>query len=356
MTSGRGDEVGVTWSCWDGSGDVAEGVPDVFGFHDLEAGGEGHRADGDEGAFFAGFAAGALFEGAGGDESAGEAHPGGLVQAAADVADRAQFAGQAYFAEDDQARWEGFVACRAGDGEHDGEVDGGVDEFDAADGGGEDVAAAESGVEPALQDGEDHLDPEAVEPRGGAARLLGLGPGDQRLYFGRQRPGSLKGDRDTGAGDGFAPPGDEEAARVGDALNAAFVQVEAADLVGRAVPVLDRADHAQPGVPVALEAEHHVDEVLQGARTRDRALLGDMADQHGRHVPLLGQPDQVGGHLADLGHPTGHTGRLRRTDRLYGVDDQQLRIDLLHMCDKRAQIGLGREIEVVPDRPDTVGT
>ena len=56
--------------------------------------------------------------------------------------------------------------------------------------------------------------------------------------------------------------------RVGEAGDALVVQLEAADLVRRAVAVLDAADEPQAGVPVALEGQHHVHQVLQQPRAR----------------------------------------------------------------------------------------
>ena len=65
------------------------------------------------------------------------------------------------------------------------------------------------------------------------------------------------------------------------------VELEAADLVGRAEAVLDRADQPQRRVPVALEVQHHVDEVLEQPRAGDRAVLGDVADEDGRDAAVL---------------------------------------------------------------------
>src|SRR5690606_20050717 len=130
--------------------------------------------------------------------------------------------------------------------------------------------------------------------------------------LGGQRAGALDGDGDARAGDRLGAPGDEQAAGVAHAVDALLVQVEAADLVGGAEAVLDRADHAELGVAVALEVEHDVDQVLQHARSGDRAVLGDVADEDGGHAALLGQPYQVGGDLADLGDAAGHAAGLRR--------------------------------------------
>ena len=71
-------------------------------------------------------------------------------------------------------------------------------------------------------------------------------------------------------------------------------QLEAADLVGRAEPVLDAAQQPQRRVPVALELQHDVDQVLQHPRPGHRAVLGDVADQHHRQAAFLGQRDQRG--------------------------------------------------------------
>ena len=44
----------------------------------------------------------------------------------------------------------------------------------------------------------------------------------------------------------------------------------------------------QPGVALALELEHDVDEVLEHPRAGDGAVLGDVPDEHGRDAALLG--------------------------------------------------------------------
>ena len=81
---------------------------------------------------------------------------------------------------------------------------------------------------------------------------------------------------------------EEEAARVRQPDDPDVGEVEAADLVGRAVPVLDGPDEPQPGVPVTLELHDDVDEVLQDPGAGDRAVLGDVADEEGGHAAGLG--------------------------------------------------------------------
>ena len=67
-----------------------------------------------------------------------------------------------------------------------------------------------------------------------------------------------------------------------------------ADLVGGPKRFF-RARNSRNRDAVALEVEHHVDEVLEHPRARDRAVLGDVADDDGGDVAGLGDPDQRGG-------------------------------------------------------------
>ena len=85
-----------------------------------------------------------------------------------------------------------------------------------------------------------------------------------------QRPPALHGDRHAGAHRRPGAVRQEQPARVGQPGDAGVVEVEAAHLVGRAVAVLRRADQPQPRVPLALELQHDVDQVLEHPRPGDR--------------------------------------------------------------------------------------
>ena len=130
-----------------------------------------------------------------------------------------------------------------------------------------------------LQHRHDHRDAGAVDARrsyAAAARpTTGVTSACTSASIGR-RPSSV--DRDAGARDRLVVPGDEQPGRVGDRDDAVAGEVEAADLVDRAEAVLHRADHPQPGAALALEVQHHVDEVLEHPRAGDAAVLGDVAD------------------------------------------------------------------------------
>ena len=95
----------------------------------------------------------------------------------------------------------------------------------------------------------------------------------------------------------------------GRLVDAALVHLEAAHLVGRAEAVLQPAHQPQRGVFVALELQHHVDQVLQHPGPGHLAVLGDVADQDGGDAALLGHGDQRGGDRPDLGDPARHARR-----------------------------------------------
>ncbi len=109
----------------------------------------------------------------------------------------------------------------------------------------------------------------------------------------------------------------EDRARVADALQALLGHREDADLVDRAEAVLDRAHEAKARVRVALEIEHGVDDVLQHARPGERAVLGDVADEHDRRPARLGGARQLRRALA---HLRDRAGRRRERLAVDGLD------------------------------------
>ena len=66
--------------------------------------------------------------------------------------------------------------------------------------------------------------------------------------------------------------------------------------------MLDGAQHAQRVVPVALEREHGVDDVLEHSRAGERAVLGDVADEDDGDTAPLGLGGELLGARPDLQH------------------------------------------------------
>ncbi len=118
---------------------------------------------------------------------------------------------------------------------------------------------------------------------------------------------------------------EERGSSVLDLLEARRGHFHDADLLGRAVAVLERTQQAQGAVAIALEHQHRIDEMLQRTRTGQRAVLGDVADQQHRHIVLACERAQLDGRLAHLTHRAGRTAEPVDLDRLDGVDDQQRR-------------------------------
>ena len=85
----------------------------------------------------------------------------------------------------------------------------------------------------------------------------------------------------------LAALGQEHRRRVRHLDHALAAHLEHADLVGRPEAVLGAAQQAVGVEALALQVEHRVDHVLEHLRAGDRALLGDVADQEDRLMPLL---------------------------------------------------------------------
>jgi len=80
-------------------------------------------------------------------------------------------------------------------------------------------------------------------------------------------------------------------------------------------------------VPLTLEVQNDVDQVLEQPRAGDRAVLGDVSDQDGRDAALLCDRDEGGAHRPDLRHATGAAIGLRTGYGLDAVDDQKPGLD-----------------------------
>ena len=106
---------------------------------------------------------------------------------------------------------------------------------------------------------------------------------------------------------------------------------------------------------VALELQHHVDQMLEHPRPGDIAVLGDMADQHRRDAALLGDRDQRRGDGPDLGDAAGDALGARRRDGLHRVDHQQSGLDRVEMAEHGFEIGLGGQVEALVQRAQPLG-
>jgi hypothetical protein len=101
------------------------------------------------------------------------------------------------------------------------------------------------------------------------------------------------------------------------------------------------AHQPQRRVPVPLEVQDDVHQVLQHAGARDRPFLGDVTDEHDRQPAFLRERDQRGGHRADLRHAARGALDGGRGQRLHGVDHEQPGVDLVDVGEDRRDVALG---------------
>ena len=143
----------------------------------------------------------------------------------------------------------------------------------------------------------------------------------------------------------------EQPARVGQPGDADVGQVEAADLVGGAEAVLDRAHEAQPRVPVALELEDDVDEVLEHAGDRRSSRPWSRGRRAARRCRAPWRPRmRLRRDLAHLRDVAGLALDVGARDGLHGVDDEQVGRACLDVAEHRREVGLGGEVERVGHR------
>ena len=142
------------------------------------------------------------------------------------------------------------------------------------------------------QDGEQHGQTPPVPADHGAPRRAERARPDQRLDLDQQRARALDPGEHRGPGHAGLALG-EERAEDGHLDQTALGHLEHADLVGRAEPVLDRAQDPELMAALAFEIDHGVDHVLEHPRPGDLAVLGHVPDQQERRAAPLGEADQL---------------------------------------------------------------
>ena len=183
------------------------------------------------------------------------------------------------------------------------------------------TSAEPSGTPPCRREhGDDHREPLRVDPRRDTPRHREVAPRDERLDLEQERARPLERDGDRRAdlarlrSRRRAPTarGRRRARRrVISNTPSSFVEPNRF-FVG--------AQDAVRVVPVALELQHAVDEVLEHPRAGDGAVLRDVADEDGRDAVLLRDAEQPRGRLAHLRDGARRRAELAGVERLHRVD------------------------------------
>src|SRR6266540_1760442 len=280
------------------------------------------------------------------DDRAGEAELGGFLQALLAARRGAHLAGESYLAEYRELFRERLVGERGDDREQHRQVCRGLAYAHAAHGVHEHVLVVAGDARMAVQHREQHREAVLLQahrqpPRVGRVRRV-----DQRLDLDQERPSAFLRDQNAGAGHLAVVLRKENRRRVGHAAQALVGHRENAQLVHRPEAVLERADQAKALVRVALEIEHRVHDVLDHARAGDRALLGDVADQHddgAAPLRIAGEMRHAFAHLCDRAGSGSEALRIERLDR---VDDSDLWLRLLERREDALQLDFGEALEL----------
>ena len=256
-----------------------------------------------------------------------EAGAVGLDQAAVRARDGAHLAGQAQLPEDDDVGRQGRVRDHRRHGQGDGQVGRRLGDGDAAHRGGEHLGRGRDLDRGAAgQDGQQEVGPRRVDAQRLRPRRAGTAPvagAEQRLHLDQERPAALEDGHDHGAGNARHAVPEQQRAGVGHGAQTVVAHFEDAHLAGRPEAVLDRRQHAQGVVAVAVEGQHGVDQMLHGAGTGQVAVLGHVPDQEERGARRLGHARQALDARAHLGQAAGGLAQLGIRDGLQRVDDHE---------------------------------
>src|SRR5437660_1482584 len=225
--------------------------------------------------------------GAAGAEDPAEALSGGFGEASLDAADGSDFAPQPHFPEEEGVGGDRAVVDAGDEGRHDGQVGRRLQQSHAARHIDKYVEIGERQPPAAFQNGQQHRQPAVVEAGGDALRRAEAGLRGEGLNLHQHRPRAFHQRRDGRAGDAGVPAGEEGGGRIGDRDQPAAGHLEDPDFIHRPEPVFHRPENAVVQGRFPLEIQHRVDDVLEGAGSRDAATLGDVAHEQDRRPRAL---------------------------------------------------------------------
>ena len=220
------------------------------------------------------------------------------------MSNAAQLTGQAELAEARQrvrsaGRRERLTPDGTCDRECDREVRTGILNPDTADHVDEHIRGAKPDPGVPSEHRQHECDAVSVKPRHHPPRRHQLRSRDQRLHLHEQRSRPLHRAQHHAAGGARGLP-NEPRGRIEHFDEPVVSHLEHPRLVRGAEPVLDRPDGAVGPFALSLELKYAIDEVLEHSRAGERAVLGDVADEHHRDFKRLGHAHDFAGDLADL--------------------------------------------------------
>src|SRR6202521_3780521 len=208
-----------------------------------------------------------------GDDRPFEAETMRLEDAALELTHAAHFATQSELANRDQVGPGGPVSFVGSDRQGHREVRCGLAQSHPARRVDEDIVLSQVEVGAALQHRDQHVQPVEVNPVDRSARRAEAARRGETLELDQEGAAPLQRDVHDVADLAQRAVLQEGAAGVGDLVHAAVAHLENADLIGGTESILLAAQDPEHLVALAFEIEDGVDDVLEHARPRDRALF-----------------------------------------------------------------------------------
>src|SRR6267378_7083882 len=261
-----------------------------------------------------------------GNDRTGEAQLGCFLQALLTARRGAHFPREPYFAEYRELARQGLVDVRRDDREQHREVGGGLADTHAAHGVHEHVLVVAGDPGMAMQHREQHREAVLLQTHRQPARIGGVRGIDQSLDLHQQRARAFLGHEHARSCDLLGMLRQENRRRIGNPAQSLVGHREHAQLVHRAEAILESADKPEALVRIAFEVQDCVYDVFHDARARDRALLGDVADEHHDRA--------------------GSGGELLRVERLDRVDDGDFRPGFFQSGENALELDLGEQLEL----------
>ena len=219
-----------------------------------------------------------------------------------DAVDGADFTGQSYFSRHAYLRLYGCVHIAGEDGADDGEVDGGVVDFQSAGNVEEYIFLGELEADAFLQYGKQHIHSPYVEAGGGALRISINGTAHQRLRLYQERADAFYGGSNGYAAHSLMVLGEKQFRRVAHLPQSVLPHLVDAQFGSASEAVLDAAQDAVHIMLVAFKLEYGVYDVFQHFGTGNASFLIDVTDKDYRRMRLFGKAQDRGGALPDLGY------------------------------------------------------
>ena len=274
------------------------------------------------------------------DEDAFEPQFLRLADALLDAVHGTDFARKPDFTSHAHFRFDRGVHVAAEDGADDGKVYGRVVHFQSAGNVEEHILLRQLEADPLLQHRQQHVHAADVESGGGTLRVAIDGTADQRLRLDEERPHPLDCRGDGDAAHALVVLAQQQLGGVAHLPQAVLPHLVDAQFGSASETVLDAPQDAVHVVLVALELEHGVYDVLQHLRSRDASFLIDVPDKDDRRMRLLGEAQDGGGTLAHLCDAARRRFQAFGRNGLYGVDDDDVRADVLDVDVYLLQRGL----------------